>query len=264
MEDQHEALLKDMEDTRTALSDKLEALEQKVSEKVEPIAAAVERATEAAAGIVEEVKDTFHEVKESVHDVKESVGETVHQVASAFNLRKQTERHPWVILGLATTAGCVIGNLLRRPSPNFQNLAAASSRSKQTHRGGNGRSHRASSHENGADKSEASSKEGLFTEELHRLKGLAVGALMGVIREVAKRSFPPVLGSKLAEEVDSLTTRLGVEPIKGPVLGEASECDEVGAGGQVECHEGFTAASDDRPGKEVNRMKSRRSGSGLN
>jgi len=44
---------------------------------------------------------------------------------------------------------------------------------------------------------------------------------MGVVRDLVKRSLAGDLGSRLAAEVDNLTTRLGAQPIRGPVFGGA-------------------------------------------
>jgi ElaB/YqjD/DUF883 family membrane-anchored ribosome-binding protein len=242
MEDQNKCIMKDMEETRSSLTEKLEALESKVAEKVQPVAAAVERATEAAADLVEEVRDTVHEVKEkvqdTVHGVKETVQETVKKVSSAFDLRRHTERHPWLMMGLAATTGCVLGKLIRPRSPTPP-PSPAPVRPRHGKGGGNGWAHRAEAH-----KPEAPARETLFAEELRQLKGLAVGALLGVLRDLAKQNIPGTLGSRLAEELDSLTTRLGVEPIPSPVLGEALQR-------QPACIE-----SDGEGSAEVNRLRS--------
>jgi ElaB/YqjD/DUF883 family membrane-anchored ribosome-binding protein len=232
MEDQSESILNDMEETRSSLTEKLEVLEGKVAETVQPMKAAVERATEAAADIVEEVKETVHEVKEKVRDTAQGVSE-------AFNLRRQTERHPWIVVGLATTAGCVLANLVGRRTQEPSRLSEPS-RPRHGKGAGNGRVHR-------ADSRTATGQEtgGLFSEELHRLKGLAISAAMGVLRDIAKRSLPGSLGNRLAEELDNLTTGFGAEPIPEPVFDTSSQDRREPSNG-------------DRPTQDVNGLRSQR------
>jgi len=41
---------------------------------------------------------------------------------------------------------------------------------------------------------------------------------MGVVRDLATRGLPGALGQRVAEEVDHLSSSLGGEPIRGPLL----------------------------------------------
>jgi len=59
---------------------------------------------------------------------------------------------------------------------------------------------------------------GWLWDQLGRLKNLGLAALMGVVRDLSTRSLPEVIGHKLAEEVDHMTTSLGAEPIRGKIL----------------------------------------------
>jgi len=228
MEDQSQSIMKDMEETRTHLTEKLEALENQVAEKVQPVAAAVERATEAAAEIVENVKETVHnvtdKVEEAVHTVTDKVEATVNRVSSVFNLSEQTRHYPWVTLGLALTAGCMFGTTLaRRSRLGWQEaLASAGPAPKHSKGFGNGKTHhRAESEsERRGRRSEPARREGWFSEELGRLKELALGALMGALRDLTRQSIPGVVGARLADEIDRVTARFGAQPIREPVLRE--------------------------------------------
>ena len=216
MEDQQEAILRDMKETRASMSEKLEALENQVADKVQPVADAVERVSEAAAHIVEDVKDTVHEVTGKVE-------ETVKAVSSAFDLREQFARRPWLALGVAATTGCVLATLLGRRSRSAPETSTDSvSRSKHGKNGSNGW-HRSEAKVKPAQNKETDLPEGLFTEELRKLKGLAIGSLMNVLRELAKKGLPDLIGSRIADEIDTLTSRLGAEPIPGSVLGNEPE-----------------------------------------
>ena len=61
-------------------------------------------------------------------------------------------------------------------------------------------------------------QKGWLWEELGRLKGLALGALMGVVRDMAARGLPGTLGHRIAEEVDHLNSHLGGETIRGSLF----------------------------------------------
>lgn len=214
MEDQ-ELIRKQMVDTRTSLSDKLEALEKKVADTVQPVTDAVERTTEAVAQTAETVKD-------SVKVVTEQVEATVKSVASAFDLRRHAERHPWLVLGVAATSGCLIGTIMARRSSRHKQEAPV--RAKHHAKGSNGASH--SSEWSGSRRvreKEQPAKQSLFAEEIRTLKGLAISSLLGFVRDLAKRAVPGSIGDRIAEEVDSLTTRMGAQPLKSPVIADSAE-----------------------------------------
>jgi len=220
MEDKQQAILKDMEETRSSLSEKLEALESQVAEKVQPVAEAVERVSEAAANIVEDVKETVHEVTDKVE-------ETVKAVSAAFDFREQFARRPWLALGVAATTGCLLGTLVGGRSSSAQVSSTPSSPPRHKHgKGGGNGWHRAESQAKADHGGETETQSGLFTEELQKLKGLAISSLMSVIRELAKRGLPEPIGCRVADEIDGLTSRLGAEPIRGAVLGEDSANQE--------------------------------------
>jgi ElaB/YqjD/DUF883 family membrane-anchored ribosome-binding protein len=220
MEDQNERILKEMEDTRSSLTEKLEALETKVTEKVvQPVADAVDRATDAAANIVDTVKDT-------VHTVTEKVEETTQAVVSAFDLRRQTEKHPWLVFGLAATTGCMVGSFLGRRGRRHEAPTESGtwSRSKHHARGTNGASHHTeASPMRRAPKKAESEHATWIKEQLRQLGKLAISALMSSIRDLAKRNVPGPLGDRIGAEVENMTTSLGAEPIRGDVVGPIVE-----------------------------------------
>jgi hypothetical protein len=79
----------------------------------------------------------------------------------------------------------------------------------------------------------------LFAEELGRLKALAIGALMAVTRDLARRVLPESISAKVAHELERLTTRLGAEPIRGPVLSEQQRKESDGDAKWERAPEGF-------------------------
>ncbi|MCI0353445.1 MAG: hypothetical protein L0099_00180, partial [Acidobacteria bacterium] len=61
-----------------------------------------------------------------------------------------------------------------------------------------------------------------FGDELKKLKGLAIGTSLGLLRDMIARSVPDNLGPQLTKLVDDVTTKIGGEPVRGPVLREDS------------------------------------------
>jgi hypothetical protein len=208
MADHPEVIRQQMEETRSQLADKLEKLENQVSDTVQ--------------STTEAVTDTVEAVKETVENVTTSVKDTVQNVSEAFDLGRQTERHPWIVFGASVAVGCLAAQLfggqaeksLQRgsrqepyPVPPTQPPLGAVPRQTELPAPPPAQ---AESSQNG--------KKSWFWEELGKFKGLAVGAVMGVVRDLARKGIPGQVGERLAEEVDHLTTNLGGEPIHGPVL----------------------------------------------
>ena len=71
-----------------------------------------------------------------------------------------------------------------------------------------------------------------FETEIHKLKGLALGTMLGVVRDMITRSAPPQLSAQLAEIVDSATAKLGGQPIRGSVLNMFEHSSAEGQGQQ--------------------------------
>jgi len=237
-----------MEETRSDLTDKLSALEAQVNTTVQATTDAVQSTTDAVTGTVESVKETVENVSDKLHetvagvtesvqqaveDVKESVGETVKSVAETFNLKLQAERHPWVVFGGAVTVGCVGALLLggsRQRSAPASSSWRRSSQGQET--GGKTKT------PNGQAQSQQSSDagQGWLWDKLGSFKGLAVGAMMGVVRDLVARAVPENLKERVSEEMDKLTKSVGGEPIQGALLSEnqdnSSEQQPAQAGGQ--------------------------------
>src|SRR5262245_56859365 len=80
----------EIEQTRSSLTEKIETLENEVL------------------GTVHNVTDT---VESTIENVKETVQETVHTVKRTFDLRYQTDQHPWAMFSGSMLAGCIAGAL---------------------------------------------------------------------------------------------------------------------------------------------------------
>jgi ElaB/YqjD/DUF883 family membrane-anchored ribosome-binding protein len=213
-EPEPEVIRKQMEETRTSLTEKLEALESQVTETVKTVTDAVSEATE--------------NVKETVETVTEGVKETVETVAETFSLRTQMQRRPWVVMGGSVAVGCMLGYMLtpRRRHYREETHWAPPSSIPET------RTPVASSFTSSGLSAEPqqrppelprSPQPGMFSwlgEQLGHLKGLAIGTLMGTIRDLVARQLPEGVAPRFTEEIDNMTRRMGGEPIHGSLLPE--------------------------------------------
>jgi len=226
MDNKAEMIKKQMEVKREDLTNKLEQLENHVVETVQST-------TSAVTGTVENVKEV---VEETVETVKGSVAETVETVKKTFDLRYQVESHPWLMLGGSVAVGFVAGRLVEgmlppaRAATRREALLPPATGAVQT----NGGERAAWYQEADAPRKSyapapAPASQGgnwlgalaeQFAPEIGKLKGVALGALFGLARDMVKQSLPGELGGRLSEMLDSVTQKVGGEPFKGPVVPE--------------------------------------------
>jgi len=194
----------EMEQTRANLAEKLGALENQVRETVSG-------ATEAVSSTVEGVKD-----------VVSSVSETVETVTETFNVTRQVEQHPWMAVGAAMATGFVLAQVIGRPSHLAEGAPPATSPPPAPPQPA--ASHHATSQATGAPQPTQQHHEsgvmhsleamlpdmkGVMGTVVSSLGGLAVGGLMGVIREMAARGLPPEWKGDVSRLIDQVTTQLG-------------------------------------------------------
>lgn len=206
MAEEPDVIRQHIDQTRSSLTEKLETLEGQVRGTVQGAKATVE--------------DTISTVRATVHDTVESVKRT-------FDLKYQVEQHPWPMVGGSVVAGFVVGSLI----PSREGIVS------------NGTTHRASEGTRGAawtapagasayrpsetartPPPSAPAEPGLldrflgqFEDEIRQVKGVAVGAAMGLLRDLAKQYVPPQLGEQVEQIIDSATMKLGGKPIPGPI-----------------------------------------------
>jgi hypothetical protein len=207
MDDEPEAIRQQMTETRAALSEKLETLEQQVVETVQ--------------GATTAVNETVENVKEAVHDtvetVKGGVRDTVESVKEVFDLSGQVERHSWLMFGGAVFLGYLGGRLFpanghERPPDERAPALAADAQFEQCSESPEVRiaATRRGTEANGWTKT--------LAPELKDLRGLALGGVLGLVRDVVEQSMPKNMAPSWHELVDRITAKLGGHPVAGPVL----------------------------------------------
>jgi len=238
MDEKPEVIQQQMEETRSALVGKLEALEGQVAETVQSTSEAVQHTGAAVSDTVDTVKETVENVSETVQQTMESVSESVqqtmetvsetlqqgmHSVSELFDLRLQTQRHPWIVVGGAVAAGYVGYNLLDRLSGHTGRAAEREFAAAPQ---------LAAAPPPSVPPAKTAAASDWLWDEVGRLRGLAVGALMSVIRDVARQAIPGVLGQRLADEVEVVNKKVGGETISGSLFsgGDAKSSHNGGAG----------------------------------
>jgi hypothetical protein len=187
--------------TRSSLTEKLETLENEVRGTVEGAKATVENTIESAKATVD---STIKTVKSTMQNVKRN-----------FDIRYQMDRHPWAMMGASLFAGYLAESYLgpRRASMPRMETASLASEAFQ----GNG-------HEQTSAAAELAAKPGLldwifreFEPEIRAAKEVAIGAAVGLARDVLKESLPQ-LAPHVDEIMNSVTSKLGGRPIEQPIL----------------------------------------------
>jgi ElaB/YqjD/DUF883 family membrane-anchored ribosome-binding protein len=230
MDNEAEMIEHQMKEKREDLTKKLEQLEQQVVDTVQST-------TNAVTDTVENVKEAFEDTVESV---KDTVEETVDSVKKTFDLRRQVENRPWLMLGGSVAVGFVAGRLLEGLMPpsrasRSDALPPPSAGGVQTN--GGARPYRYAEESPARTSSTSGSESSVgnwfgalteqFAPEIGKLKGMSIGTLLGLVRDMVKQSLPQELGGRLSEMIDDVTQKVGGETFKGPVTPELTGQEEA-------------------------------------
>ena len=250
MDKESDVIKHQMEHTRAALTDKLELLEHKVTDSVSGAAEAVEKVRQTVQDTVSGASDTVasmkHAIEDTVASVKECARETAETVSETLDVRKQVQKHPWAMMAGATAIGFGVGVLVSRTDVRGAASSAASSMAHSAQSLAGNWSAAAGDHSprwTGPQREQFVSRQPPAVQEeapwmpaVNKLKGLAIGTMFGVLRDVLSKSMPEALSGQVGEVIDNFTTSLGGKPISGKILpdslnGDAQE--ETGKGWQT-------------------------------
>jgi ElaB/YqjD/DUF883 family membrane-anchored ribosome-binding protein len=202
MENEPEVIREQMEATRTDLTERLELLEQTV----------VGTVRETTGAVTDTVKKVQEAVKDTVDVVKGTVEETVEEVRETFNLSRQVERHPWLMLGGAVATGFVAGRLLGPAEAFAGRLGSGEARPRGYTSAAPSLPGTPLNPAPPPPEEEPSFLGRLldqFAPEVDKLKGLAVGALVGALGKAVTRQLPPEYAPTVNDVVHSVTAKLG-------------------------------------------------------
>ncbi len=205
MPPESEVIKQQMGQTRAALTEKLETLENQVVGTVRDTTSTVQNT----------VHDVGATVRDTMHDVRASVRETLDTVKDTFDIPRQVEQHPWLMLGSSIVAGYVGGSILeslerggrlppRGPVP-------AGPEELLTERVLTERETEPPTPSRGMP-SFLRSLADTFAPELAKLKGVALGVTLGLVRDKISESIPSQMKGDVNDIIDRVTVKLGGEP----------------------------------------------------
>jgi len=205
MDPQPDVIRQQIDETRSSLTEKLETLEAEVKDTVQSARETVTHAQEAVA-------DTLTSVKDSVEHAKETVKRT-------FDIPRQVDQHPWLMMGLALVSGVVTGavvggrmNTGRRMTRRMSDLSAAQPHYTEP------MPTREPRQPGFMDKLGSQ-----LGDELEKVKDLAISTLVGVVGDVARKSIPAVahtvedMMARAAQQAGARPQQYGPEPSQ-PVI----------------------------------------------
>jgi ElaB/YqjD/DUF883 family membrane-anchored ribosome-binding protein len=197
--------------TRSAMADKMGALEDRVM-------------------------GTVQSAQETVEDSIQLAKDTVATVKRNFDIKYQVEQHPWAMVGGCFFAGLALGGLLltvRRRSWQAPNRLAGNETplpgsprlGAEQRSNGNGDTAAATPwpHSMSAN---GPGFFGQFHEEVDKVKGMAIGYVMGLLRDSIKDAVPH-LASQIDDVMNSVTTKLGSTPVQGRSPSRADSLTKV-------------------------------------
>jgi ElaB/YqjD/DUF883 family membrane-anchored ribosome-binding protein len=204
-----------MEDTRTALTEKLETLEDKLMNTVQETKSAVdETVASVKETVVGTVQETRSAVKETMASVKDTMQEGVEGVKDMMDVSAHVDRHPWLSMGGAVLCGYLLGSLLPGgQEPRRERRLAAPDVPRTQYGNGDGRHKYQPPPQTVAEAPPSSNWLSTFDPELQKLKGLALGATLGMVRDMITEAVPPQMADQVRGLVDDVTRKVGGEPL---------------------------------------------------
>src|SRR5260370_3471798 len=169
-------------------------------------------------------------VEDTIDSVKSTVSETVDTVKRTFDLEYQIGQHPFIAAGLALLGGAAVGAMVkgarhqRWQAPGGAHMFDCG-RPVPRLRQPDGGATQASNWAPTGSSPESSAEEGgllnRFGDEVDKMKGLAIGAAMGIVRDLAKHYIPKTLAAHVDEVLESATRKLGGQPLEGRITSPA-------------------------------------------
>jgi hypothetical protein len=167
MNETPESIRQQMQETKAHLSEQLESLELQVSDTVQSTGAAVNSTLSAIEG-------------------------AVHSVSNAFDLRRQIDRHPWLVLGGAVAVGYLAVTLWegaakkRQQIPNRPSLPSREANN----------AHQENAPpivESTANAPAAARESTRENSSWHQLRDMAIGSVIAMVPEIASHVVPRIM-----------------------------------------------------------------------
>jgi ElaB/YqjD/DUF883 family membrane-anchored ribosome-binding protein len=244
MDSDAEAIRQRMSATREALTEKLDKLEHKV-------------------------EGTYCDAKERVQSVQQKYSDAKESVSNAVDVRRHVDRHPWAMVAGAAALGFASnayfrhhhngnghnghsreleGNLLMYGSPSYPMRIVErevpiteekppwmppNAGMETSGKSAVGRHIESEAQQESEKPSRLGNLGETFRDEIQMLKGLALGTLFGIMRDIAVKSAPQSINQPLEEAINNITMKLGGQPIRGRVLPDRASYGEQRAGASM-------------------------------
>jgi ElaB/YqjD/DUF883 family membrane-anchored ribosome-binding protein len=221
-----EVIQAQMDETRHRLAENLDKLTRQTADTVQEVASSVSNTVESVQESVEAVTDA---VQGSVEAVTETVHETVGGMKNLFDIAGHVDRNPWLMVGGAAALGFFACRMLTPPSPSREALppspslppptpapAKAPEMSLETSPGARrleGHWPEEHTHEQSEPKGFLEGLTESYGPLLDKLKSFAIGAAMGVARNVIAPNGAAGIASDIRGMIDNFTKQMGGEPI---------------------------------------------------
>jgi ElaB/YqjD/DUF883 family membrane-anchored ribosome-binding protein len=207
-----------MPDTTKELPESIEVIEEEIEHTRSDLADKLEALTQKLTGTVEGVEET-------VENVVETTKETISTIKETFNIPKQVEQHPWIAMGCSVAVGFIGGKLLGSVAsgPNgYAGSAANGMAESMPQRMASASDYPTEPHPYEAPRVEHHPQsQGWIAElghhfapELRKIKGLALGTVFGLLRDMVSQSLPESLKDQVATVFDNVTEKVGGETIR--------------------------------------------------
>lgn len=202
--DQEDVIRDQIEQTQKSLAKKLETLEKEVASTTTGVAQTVSSVTDA-------VQESVDAVKDGVQESMAAVSDGVQAIRGMFDFPQLTRDHPWAMCSGSLAFGFCLGQMLSR---------------SVSHVGPPGRTGGAGPRDLGGIKQSNGkhgeqpappTKPGILAEfmpVLNAVKGLALGALLGVVRDIARDALPREIYQPVEEMIAGAGEKLGANPPK--------------------------------------------------
>jgi ElaB/YqjD/DUF883 family membrane-anchored ribosome-binding protein len=189
-------LRQEMDCTRSDMADKLEALEDRVM-------------------------DTVQSARETVAESIRIAKDTVDTVKRTFDVKHHVEQHPWPLVGGCFLAGLALGSLFPRVRQRSRQTPDRPAEKEVPLSGSP--PFPAEQRSNGSFATAAPPPRfpavppsrpgvfGKFQEEIDKVQGMAIGYVMGRIRDSLKESVPQ-LAAQIDGVMNGVTMKLGAAP----------------------------------------------------
>lgn len=156
--------------------------------------------------VMRDATQTVEHAGETADAMRESFHESVESVRHALDLEEQFNKRPWTLIAGAVSLGFLGGAVLHGDGAPAAGPTATTQEKPRR---------RAADH-----RGSLARLAGQFEPELAQIKGMVLGALFGIVRDLASKSAPQKMHDELEDVINGITVKAGGTPVQGPVLRE--------------------------------------------